>query len=95
MGALAGLGDLAARHAKDYRMPSPHRLSQRSKRPALGAAAVEIGAGIRMHCHEVDDDLAILRFVCAPAPGRAGEPKPGASAGAVDRRRARHPPGES
>jgi hypothetical protein len=93
MQALAGLGVSRRARREGSKMPTPHRVSQRSKRPAPRAAAVEIGAGVRMHCQEIDDDFAILRFACGAPSDRAGESKSGATLG--DRRRARRPPGQS
>jgi hypothetical protein len=45
----------------------------------LGSRSVDLGAGVRMHCREVDADLAIIRFLCAP-PAHRGEPSPTAGA---------------
>jgi len=52
---------------------SNHRGGARSRRGAPAAreasGAVEIGRGVRMSCHEVGDDLALIRFLCPPAGG--------------------------
>ncbi|HSY39028.1 MAG TPA: hypothetical protein VLA79_05850 [Polyangia bacterium] len=40
---------------------------------------VEIGRGVQMSCEEVDDDHALMRFVC-PSPSAAGVPRKGRTA---------------
>jgi hypothetical protein len=81
----AGLGGLAALQTRRIPMPPSPQVFQRSKRSRPGAAAVEIGGGVRMHCQEVSADLAIIRFLRVPPQGREPAPRTG------DKRRARPP----
>ncbi len=70
---------------------APARAAKRGSglQARLGSGSVDLGAGVRMHCREVDADLAIIRFLCAPSAHRA-EPSPTAGA-----KRARRPIGSS
>jgi len=41
--------------------------SARSRSNRADLAPVEIGRGVKMSCEEIDDDHAVMRFVCASA----------------------------
>jgi hypothetical protein len=74
---LADRGDFAGREIRMTRVHvGPARVrksvSPRSSRGSL--PMVEIGRGVQMSCEEVDDDHALMRFVC-PAPSAALEPR--------------------
>jgi hypothetical protein len=72
MDGLAGLGGISRQRSSAVtttnhlptllkRLGSPKVGGGRSRRPAV--AVVD---GVQMSCHELDDDLAVIQFVCPP-----------------------------
>jgi hypothetical protein len=53
------------------------RSSRVTARPPArgGGRAVTVVDGVQMSCQELDDDFALIRFVCPPQRKRRGRPR--------------------